>query len=715
MMRWIVGSSMKLRLLVVAVAAVMMFLGFRQVRQMPVDVLPEFSPPYVEIQTEALGLSAEEVAQLITIPFEQDLLNGVAWLETIRSKSVPGMSSIVLTFEPGTDIFRARQMVSERVAQAYAMPHVSKPPAMLQPVSSTNRVMMIRMSSKQLSLIQMSMLARWTVGPRLMGVPGVANVATWGQRERQLQVQVDPDRLRAGGVSLDQVLETTGNALWVSSLSFVEASTPGTGGFIDTANQRLGIRHISPIVTAESLGQVPIADQRKSDRTPLRLSDVANVVEDHQPLIGDAVTDDVPSLLLVVEKFPGSNTLEVTSGLEATLAALRPGLSGVEIDSSIYRPADSIQMALGNLSTTLMVSGVLVVLALLALLSDWRSGLIGLVAVVTSVLSAGLVLYLSGTTINAIMLAGLVLAIGVVVDDAIVDVENVVQRLRQHRQEKGATSTASVILEASLEMRSAMVFGTLIIALTILPIFFIEGVTGYFFKPMAVSYGLALLASMLVAMTVTPALCVMFLANAPASRREGPLVGWLRSPFDGVLARSLLRPGVALVALAGVAVMGLAVLPFFRQSVLPNFKERNLLIHLNAAPGTSQPEMSRIAALINRELRSIPGVHEVGAHTGRAVRGDQVVGVNSAELWVSFDPTADYDTAAAAIQEVVHSYPGLHGEVLTYLNERSRQAVEAPGDPIVVRVFGEESAALRTEAEKVRKALSKSRVSLICM
>jgi CzcA family heavy metal efflux pump len=711
MIRWIVGSSMKLRLLVVAIAAAMMFLGIRQVRRMPVDVLPEFAPPYVEIQTEALGLSAEEVAQLITIPFEQDLLNGVAWLESIRSKSVPGMSSIMLTFEPGTDLFRARQMVSERVAQAYAMPHVSKPPAMMQPVSSTNRVMMIRLSSKQLSLIQMSMLARWTIGPRLMGVPGVANVATWGQRERQLQVQVDPNRMRAGGVTLEQVLETTGNALWVSSLSFVEASTPGTGGFIDTANQRLGIRHISPIVTAESLAQVPIADQTITDQTnstraPLRLSDVANVVEDHQPLIGDAVTDDVPSLLLVVEKFPGSNTLEVTSGLEAALAALQPGLSGVEIDSSVYRPADSIQLALGNLSTTLIISGVLVVLVLLALLSDLRSGLISLVAVVTSLLSAGLVLYLTGATVNAIMLAGFVIAIGVVVDDAIIDVENVVRRLRQNRQETGSKSTASVILEASIEMRSAMAFGMLIIALTVLPIFFINGTSGDFFRPLAVSYGLALLASTLVALTVTPALCVLLLTNAPALRREAPLVRWLRPGFDGVLARSLLRPGVALVAIAGVVVVGLAVLPFFRQSLLPNFKERTLLIHVNAAPGTSQPEMSRIAALINRELRSIPGVREVGASTGRAVRGDQVVGVNSAELWVSFDPTADYDTASAAVREAVHGYPGLHAQVLTYLNERSSPAVETAGDPINVRVFGEESTALRAEAEKVRKAIS---------
>ena len=304
MIRGIIAWSLKFRFLVVVVAVALVVYGIIQLRDMPVDILPEFSPPFVEIQTESLGLSAEEVEQLITVPMEQDLLNGVPWLKTIRSESLPGLSSIVLIFEPGTDLMRARQMVSERLTQAVALPHVSKPPTMLQPMSSTGRVMVVGLSSKTLSMIQMSVLARWTIAPRLMGVPGVANVAIWGQRDRQLQVQVDPKRLKDNKVSLLDVLETTGNALWVSTLSFVEASTPGTGGFIDTASQRLGIRHILPIVSPEGLAKVPI------ENTSLQLGDVANVVEDHQPLIGDALTSEGPSLLLVIEKFPGANTRE---------------------------------------------------------------------------------------------------------------------------------------------------------------------------------------------------------------------------------------------------------------------------------------------------------------------------------------------------------------------------------------------------------------------
>src|SRR5215216_1212411 len=489
MLRSMIGSSLNLRFLVVILAVVAMLAGAAQLRQMPVDILPEFSLPYVEIQTEALGLSAQEVEQLITTPMEQDLLAGVPWLDTIQSKSVEGLSSIVLVFEPGTDLIRARQMVGERLAQAFALPHVSKPPQMIQPLSSTGRFLVVGLSSDELSLIQLSVLARWTIGPRLMGVPGVANVAIWGNRDRQVQVQVDPDRLQAAGVTLDQVLETTGNALWVSSLSFLEASTPGTGGFIDTTQQRLGIWHLSPIVSAEDLAQVPV-----EDAPSLHLGDVANVVEDHQPLIGDAVVNDGSSLLLVVEKFPGANTLEVTRGVEDALTALKPGLSGLEMDSSILRPAKFIERSVGNLGLALLFGFVLLILVISAFLFEWRTALVSVLAILISVVTAGLVLYARGATMNAIVVAGMLMALTVVVDDAIIDVENIMRGLRQNRKEGSLKSSMSIILEASSEVRSAIIYATLILALTIVPVFFIEGSSGIFFQPLAVSYALAVLA-----------------------------------------------------------------------------------------------------------------------------------------------------------------------------------------------------------------------------
>ena len=697
MMRSLVAWSTKYRVAVVAIAAALLVVGVQRLRELSVDVLPEFSPPRVEIQTEALGLSAQEVEQLITVPLEQDLLNGVPWLETIGSESVPGLSSIVLVFRPGTDLMRARQMVSERLTQAFALPHVSRPPTMLQPMSSTSRVMLIGLSSQTLSPIQMSILARWTIAPRLLGVPGVANVAIWGQRDRQLQVLVDPKRLHDRGVSLLQVLETTGNALWVSSLTFVEASTPGTGGFIDNANQRLGIRHILPIVSPEGLAQVPIG------ATGVHLGDVADVVEGHQPLIGDALTNGRANLLLVVDRFPGANLRGVTQGVEDALTELRPGMTGLEVNKSIFRPARFIDHALGNLGWVTLTGFLLVVLAFAASFRDWRSAVIAVAAIATSTVAGGLVLSLMGATINVMVLAGFLMAIGVVVDDAIVHVDAIRRRLRDARP----ASAGAAVLEAVAELRGPALFATLVLLLAIVPLFVFGGLPGTFWRPFEMSYVLAVVASMVVALTVTPALSLLLLRPALAPRRDVAVLSRLRAWYEGMLARSLQRPGRALATVAAVLIIGFALLPLVRRpgGALPRFTERDLLVHLTSAPGTSQPEMSRISGRISVELGSIPGVRDVGTHVGRAIFGDQVVNVNSAELWISIDKLANYDQTVAAVRAVVNGYPGLRPRVETYLSERTGPLTVARHDSIVVRVYGDADATLRNAAGAVTQAV----------
>ncbi len=707
MIRWIVESSLKFRLLVIAVAVALIAVGIIQLRAMPVDVLPEFNAPMVEIQTEALGLSAEEVEQMITVPMEQDLLNGVPWLREIRSASVPGLSSIGITFDDGTDLIRARQMVTERLAQAFALPHVSKPPTMLQPLSAANRVMMIGLSSKNLSLIEMSVLARWTISPRLMGIPGVANVSIWGQRDRQLQVQVDPQQLKAKNVSLLQILETTGNSMWVSSLSFLEASTPGTGGFIDTPQQRLGVRHILPISSAEGLAKVPVEGAK------LTLGDVAKVVEDHQPLIGDAVGNDGPSLLLVIEKLPGVNTLDVTRDLEAALTALRPGLPGMELDSSVFKPAGFIELTMANLRWALLVGALLLLVVLFAFFFAWRTTLISFVVVPVSLIVAGGVLALRGATLNMMLLAGLAIALGVIVDDAIIDVENIARRLRQERQTGSdnpngvRSATATIILEAALEMRNSIIFATLVILLPLLPVFFIRDQSGAFLQPLLVSYVLAVLASLAVAVTLTPALCVTLLANPRfATGRVSPLVSGLQRAYESVLAGVIRIPRLVSIVFALIGLVSIAILPFYKLALLPSFKEPNLLIRVESAPGTSQPEMDRIVARVSHDLRAIPGVLNVGADIGRAVMSDRVVNVNAGELLVTVDPALDYAKTVDAIQQVVDSYPGLKSTVETYLGDRSKGLLAQSGEHIGVRVYGAELPLLRSTAEEVKKALT---------
>jgi Cu/Ag efflux pump CusA len=703
-MRWLIGSSLRLRRVVVVVAAGLVVLGVGQLWHATVDPLPEFGPPTVQVQTEALGLSAPEVEQLITVPLEQDLLAGIPWLDSMRSSSIPGLSSIELIFDPGTDLLRARQVVQERLTQAAGLPNVSATPHMLQPLSSTSRIMMIRVSSATVSPIEMSVLARWTIRPKLLGVQGVANVSIWGQRERQLQVQVDPDRLATYGLSLDRIIETSGNALWASPLTFLEASTPGTGGFIDTANQRLGIQHLQPITTARDLAKVPI--ERASGRT-LRLGDVADVVEDHQPLIGDAIfTDGDPGLLLLVEKFPGASTLDVTHDVERALDALRPGLSGVTLDPTIYRPAGSIERSAADLRSALLISFVLVILALGLILLGWRKAVIGLVSILSSLSVAWLVLLLRGTAIDTMVLAGLVMALAVVIDDAVIDLENAARRLHRQRLNGVEPTATTVVIEASLEMRSAATYATLITIAAVVPLLFLRGEAAPFIPSVALSFVLAIVASMVVALLVTPALSLLLLRGAPLERRGSFAAEWVTRGYDRLFAAASRAPRRMYVGAGAVVLAGLVAIPFLGSSALPPFHDGNVLIDLHAAPGTSLPEMDRITDRMGHELAFLPGVLGVGAHIGRAITSDQVVGVDAAQLWVSVDPDADYEATVGAIGAVVDGYPGIAHQVRTYTDERIGAVLPPPGSPILVRLYGQDLQTLRTKADEVMGAIA---------
>ena len=351
MMRRIVAASLRFRFIAVGLAAALIIFGGQQVREMPIDVFPEFAPPRVEIQTASLGLSSVEIEELVTVPLEQ-VLQGVPGLDVMRSRSVPQLSSILLIFEPSTDIIAARQLIGERLATVTpTLPSWSTPPVMLQPLSSTSRAMKIGVSSDSYDVIDLSLLARWKIRPRLMQVPGVANVAIWGQRNEQLHVFVDPERLAANGITLQQLMQSTGDAFDAGLLKFTTGASVGTGGYVETPNQRIAIQHVQPIEDADELKQVVVAEV---DGRIVRVGDIADVEINHQPLIGDAVINDGEGLLLIVEKFPWANTLEVTHGVEAALASIAPGLTGVAIDSAIFRPATFIEEAIGNLSTALL-------------------------------------------------------------------------------------------------------------------------------------------------------------------------------------------------------------------------------------------------------------------------------------------------------------------------------------------------------------------------
>ncbi|MCB0585789.1 MAG: efflux RND transporter permease subunit [Phaeodactylibacter sp.] len=703
-MRGIITSSLRGRLAVVSLAVLLIVLVISQLREMQLGIYPEFSPVFVEVQTEALGLSAEEVEQLLTVALEQDLLNGIAFLDEIWSESMPGLSRVICVFEPGTDPMVARQVVAERLTQAHALPHVSKPPVMLQPYSSTSRVMKVGLSpnSPNMSLINLSVLARWTIQPYLMGVEGVANVSIWGQRKRQLQVQVNPETLKDKGVTLHDVVKTTGEALWVSPLSYLNSSTPGTGGFFDTPNQRMGIRHLSPISTAEQLAEIPV-----HARNNMLLKDVSTVVENHQPLIGDAIVNGSEGLLLVIEKFPWASTTQVSENIEDALDKLAPGLNGVAFDTEIYQPARFVEASLDNLTTMLGLGLAIIALLLFLFLYEWRAALISLAAIALSLMAGAYVLHLWGTIFDMMAIAGFIVALGIIIDDAIVTVDNIRRRLDHARDNEPEKSTAGIILEATLEMRSPVFIASLILLLAAIPLFFAGGLTGAFLDSIATSYLLALAASTLTALVVTPALCMMLLPASAPAYRTSPLLASLSAALGAGLSRFAQKPATAYATLGVIGLVGILSLSAINLSPeIPIPRERGLVIQWDAAYGTSRTEMARVTKEVISKLRTIPGIDNAAAHIGRAVMSDKITNVHSAEIWASMDEEADYEKTLASMRQLLKSYPEMNSNITTYLEQSLRKPFSGTNHLYAVRIYGEGQDVLGQKAEELKKAIS---------
>ena len=703
MVQAIVRAAIRFRLLVILGAAAVAIAGIVALRGTPVDVLPEFGAPTVEIQTESLGLSAPEVEQLITVPMEQELLNGVKGVETIRSDSISGLSVIDLVFAPGTSILDDRQLVQERLAQTGVLPNVAQPPQMLQPVSSTARAMMIGLRSRRLAPIQLSVLARWTIRPRLMGLSGVANVAIWGERDRQLQVLVDPRRLRSHDASLAQVVATTGNAQLVSPLTFLNASTPGTGGFIDGPNQRLSITHVLPFGRPANLARVPVASGGD-----LQLGDVATVVAGHQPLIGDALLGGRHGLLLVVEKRPGASTLGVTDEVESALADLRAGLPGVQIDTHVFRPATFIESALDHLGVIAIIGAALVLAALAGFLRGWRAILVAALAIPVSLLAAILALRLLGYTANALLLGGLVMGLALVVDDALAASASVLGRRREQRRANGEGSADASVGAAIGEVRVPLAYATLMILAAAAPVLIASGRSASFVRPLVLAYVTCVVASTLVALTLTPALAALLFRRPPPLRHAtGSLLGQrLRRRAGGLVGRAVRMPRGALAAIFAAGLAGVAAVPFLGSPSRPSFRDRDVVVHSRAAPSVSLRRMDRTSARLQAALRSVPGVQNVASDVGRAVLGDRIVGANSAETWVSIAPGADYGSTVAAIRRAAVSVRGATSRVTSYENEASAGVLSAPHRALDVRIYGERYRVLEREAASLRGQLA---------
>lgn len=703
MLRALIAGSLRFRMLLVCTAAGVIVLGAISLRQMHADVVPELaSGPVLNVQTEALGLSSQEVEQYVTVPLENNLLDGIMGVWDVRSDSIPGLSSVDLYFEPGTTLLHARQLVQERLTNAFSLPNISKPPQLIQPLSSTSRVMLIGLSSSSLDPLELSYLARWVVKPRLSGVPGVANVAIFGQRDRQIQVLVDPSRLAANHVTLQQIIDTAGNSQLVSPLSYLEGAAPGTGGFLDGPNQRLEIRPVLPLGAPKDLATVPIAGVPRKQT----LGSVATVVEGDQPPIGDAFVHGAPGLVLAVQKLPSASVLGVTHGLEQALNELRPALPGVSIDTSIFRPASYSSSALDNLALALIAGAVLGLLALAALSFDARSAAIALVSVAVSMVAAALLLQALGYTLNALVVLGLLVAGTVVVDDAVGATHAIVRTMRARGGEGVRPPVATVVIEACAELRGALGYATLIVLLAAAPVFFSKGLTATFVHPLLLAFALAVIASAVVALTLTPALGMLLFEPGPTRRRHEALARRFSAGYEQLLRRTLAIPRSALIGVCAVGLVGIVAIPFLGEPGAPAFRDRNLVVQWDGPVGTGLTEMNRITQRVIGELRALPAVDDVGATIGRAVSAEQIVDTNSGQLYVTLKPNVDYERGLASVKAIVESTPGMRAGVGTYESGVTAGVLAPAQHSVDVRIYGQDYGVLAGLAGRVASLIS---------
>ena len=673
----------------------MLAYGFYVAKNAKLDVFPNFVQPQVTIQTEAPGLSPEQVEALVTRPIETTV-NGLGDMESLRSESIEGLSIITVVFKEGTDVFRVRQTLGEQLAEtAGELPAGVKTPRMTPLTSSTMDLLKIGLVSGKLSPMELRTFADWTLKPRLLSVSGVAKCSLFGGEVRQLQIQVMPDRLRAYDLALSDVLNAA------------RASTAVMGaGYIETSNQRITIQTEGQSLTPEQLGEVVVSH---TNGFSVRLKDVARVIEGAEPKFGDTVIMGKPGVLLTMSSQYGANTMEVTKSLEVALDELKPMFEkqGITVYPRLHRPATFIEAALRNMKHSLALGGVLVAVVLFLLLGSARTAAISLTAIPVSLLTAVIVLEKLGITINTITLGGLVIALGEVVDDSIIDVENIFRRLRENKTHAHPRPVISVILMASLEVRRAVVFATFIVALVFLPVLTLTGLQGSFFAPLALSYILAIMASLLVALTLTPALAFLFFDKGVRTETEPRLQHWLKVQYRRVLGFITQRPRTIMVVVALLCVAAITRLPSGGE-FLPEFREGHFVLQVSTAPGTSLPEMLRIGKNISNELLANEHIATVEQQVGRAELGEDPWGTHRSEFHVDLKPMSGEleEKMADEIRDILKKFPGIQFEVLTFLGDRIGETISGETAPVVVNIFGDDLDVLDAKAREVSDALN---------
>jgi CzcA family heavy metal efflux pump len=698
MFDWITRAALRNRMLTLALYVVVLVVGGLALRKAHLDVFPEFAPPQVVIQTESPGLAAEDVERLITFPMET-AVNGTPGVEAIRSKSSAGLSTLVIVFAGNTDVYRARQLVTERLGSVREnLPPGTHEPTMLPVTSAVSWLVKYALVSDRVSPLELRTISDWDIGRRLLSVPGVASVVSIGGGAKQYQVLLSSDRLWQYGVTVQEVAEAVRKA---------NINVPG--GFLVGAGQERAVTGVGRIGSLGDLRRTEVAERKG---TPITLGQVAEVRLGPEFPRGDATYMGKPAVIGTVSKLYGADTLTVTHEVERVLREARRSLPrGVELHTQVFRQATFIEAAIRNLRRALLEGGVIVAVVVVFFLANVRASVITLVAMPISLLLGVLALRLYGVGINAMTLGGLAIAIGAVVDDAIIYVENIARRLRENQARRVAVPALRVIFHASREIRDSVVYATWIILIVFVPIFLLGGVEGRIFTPLGLAFTASLFASLVVAVTLTPVLCSLLLGRrARRAERESLPVRWLKAGYERVLRRALSWPYVVMAVSVVLLVGSLLLIPTFGRSFLPEFQEGNFIIAMTTLPGTSLEESVRLGGRITEILRRHPEVVSVAQRAGRAELDEDAQPPNFSE----FDVTLRYgprdpDELVRAIREDLEKVPGVAINVGQFIAHRLDEVLSGIRAQVAIKIYGPDLATLRDLGGQVEAILREIR------
>ena len=695
-MRWLVSLCIRHFGAASALSLLALVLGCVGASHAQLDVFPDFVPTQVDVQTEAPGFAPEQVEELVTRPVES-AINGASGLATMRSESIPGLSVVTVTFDDGVNPYIARQAISERLAElGSAMPTGAGTPKLSPLVSSTMDLLKIGLVSDKVDAYVLRDAADWLVKPRLLAVPGVAHAIVFGGQVRELQILPDMRQLASLNLTLTDLIESARASLAVRG-----------AGFVDLAAQRVLLKTPLPSPDLDRLGNTVVTVR---DNTPIRLRDVATVQQGPALRSGDALIMGRPGVLISLASQYGANTLTTTRAVEQALAGLEPALKaqGITLYGGLHRPANFIERALKDLEQSLIVAAILIVVVLYAFLRDARAALIAFVAIPLSLLAATLVLEHLGQTLNTMTLGGFAVALGVLVDDAIIGIENILRRLRENQELPQPLARLPILLEASLEVRGPVIYATAVVIAVFIPELLTSSVQGHFVGPLALSFILAVSASLLVAMTVTPALCALLL-RVESVAREPRWLARLKDWQRRMLERVHDRLGITLTAIGIALVASAAVVPFLGGTFMPDFREGHFVMQATSSiPGTSLEEMLSFGRRVSAEILALPYVQSVEQQVGRAEAGEDTWGPHQSELHVELRPdaTVDQATAQETLRKILQGYPGIQGEVVTFLGDRIGESLSGETAQVAIKVFGSDLQALDDAGARIMTALA---------